>query len=130
MTRNFISRIVAMAVMGILLGLYAHHDFVRWNARGRDAFLAYQSMRFERYMANPRPIVLMVLSSIIGVFFFCIYEIIALAISALLKSSMPDPPPINRFDNYLGRTGRDQSSLTIPKRRSCDENLSPQPQAS
>jgi len=43
---------------GALFGAYMTWDYSRWHALGRDAFLAYQGNRFDRYMAHPAPGVL------------------------------------------------------------------------
>jgi hypothetical protein len=68
--------------MGILFGWYIHHDYVKWNRLGREAFSAYQLNRFDHYMASPRPIALTLFGAVIVVFIFLgVYELIALALS-------------------------------------------------
>lgn len=52
-TREFVSRVVAVLLFGFLTGLYIHYDFGRWNRLGREAFLAYESNRFDQSMAFP-----------------------------------------------------------------------------
>lgn len=41
--------------LGVLSGQAIARDNAKWHALGRDAFLAYQSNRFDRTMAHPVP---------------------------------------------------------------------------
>lgn len=40
-------------VLGVLFGQAVARDLAKWHALGREAFLAYQGNRFDRYMAHP-----------------------------------------------------------------------------
>ncbi|MGD0955697.1 MAG: hypothetical protein ABR953_02565 [Candidatus Acidiferrales bacterium] len=53
---NLVGRIIAVLLFGLAIGFYFHHDHVTWNQLGREAFLAYQSQRFDRAMAVPDPL--------------------------------------------------------------------------
>jgi hypothetical protein len=83
--RHVTSKIAAAALLGIFGGFLIHHDEVKWGARGRDAFIAYEMHRFERTMAVPLPLpaavcgATVLVAGVLG-----IYEVIALGISALL----------------------------------------------
>jgi hypothetical protein len=80
--------IVAVA-MGTLLGLYVHNDYVKWGHRGRDAFLAYQSHRFDQYMSLPYPAMISIIESIVFVaVVLAVYETVASVLSGVLKSSV------------------------------------------
>ncbi len=88
MSRRTIGKITAAVLLGILLGCYIHHDYVTWGRRGRDAFLAHETHRFELSMAEPGPIGVTVLGATIVVLSFLgAYELIALGVSAALSST-------------------------------------------
>ena len=77
---------MAACVLGILLGSYIHYDYAMWNRLGRQAFMNYQILRFDRYMLLPQPIfrtmtVTMVLAMGVAVF----YELVVLLFSTILK---------------------------------------------
>jgi hypothetical protein len=55
MKQNLIPKITAAILLGGLFGWYIHHDEASWSLRSRDAFLAYQTHRFDMYM-SPRPV--------------------------------------------------------------------------
>jgi len=79
---------IAAVVFGTLLGSYIHYDYVKWGQRGRDAFLAYQLHRFDKYMDPPHPAILSIISSIVlVVIVLAVYETSASILSRLLKSS-------------------------------------------
>jgi hypothetical protein len=98
---NLTSRVISAVLVCILSGYWIHFDYVRWHQRGRDAYLAYQSHRFDQSMASPHP----ALVTIVGVFmvigaFLAIYELIAAGASRLIRSSEslnPEVPPSRDF---------------------------------
>ena len=74
--------------MGLLLGYYNYHTYQKWNQGGKDAFIAHELQRFEKYVAHPRPMLFTLASTTIGyAFIFGFYELIAAALSKLLPSS-------------------------------------------
>ena len=90
-------KILAALLLSALMGLYIHHDYVRWNQRGKEAFLAYHAHRFDRDVATPRPIGPTILGTTMIVVVFCgAYELLALGFSALARPRMPaagESPP-------------------------------------
>ena|SRR5271165_5000450 len=84
-------KILSAAFLGLLFGLYIHHDHVRWGLLGREAFLVHESRRFDYFMAGPHPALgsilggIMVVLALIGV-----YELISFGLSRILKSAPAD----------------------------------------
>ena len=88
MKRELTGRFIAAVLIGILSGYYLNFDYVRWSQRGREAFLAYESHRFDRFMLSPRPaIVTVFVVSFVAVVFFGLYELLA---AVLLKMFDPN----------------------------------------
>lgn len=66
--------------LGVLAGEAITRDYEKWHALGRDAYLAYESHRFDRYMAHPGPGAIHILTLtlvLLGV--FAVYEGFAFA---------------------------------------------------
>ena len=85
MRRRSTARMYAAALMGLLLGLYIHHDYVTWSQRGREAFLTYQGHRFDLYMLDPHHSIALTICSIAVVSMFIgIYELVAAGIAKIL----------------------------------------------
>jgi hypothetical protein len=79
---------VAMLVMGILVGVYRYHDYLTWNQRGKDAFINHQLQRFDRYMAHPHSLIFTMVSTAVAyVLILGVYELIAAVVSKFLPSS-------------------------------------------
>ncbi len=91
MTRHLISRILATAVLGLAFGCYVHHGYVQWNQRGREAFSVYEMHRFDYYMSAPRPMGRTIFRAAIALAgLLAVYESIALGLSVILQSAIPD----------------------------------------
>jgi hypothetical protein len=79
--RVSIGRVAAAALIGLALGFYVHHDFVAWSQRGREAFMAYEGQRFDRFFIQPRSIVAtMIVSVVVASAFIGLYELLAVGI--------------------------------------------------
>jgi len=88
MKNTLAARLSAAGVSGILLAAYIHNDYVNWGTRGRDAFIAHQLQRFDRYMAIPQPMMNTMVSSVIfAVGALAIYEGLVYVFSALFRGS-------------------------------------------
>jgi hypothetical protein len=81
------AKVVSAVFSGILLGLYIHHDYVKWNSRGRSEFLAYQAARFDLHMSHP-PALLGELLAAVAVCITAIgfYELVANGLSKIVNS--------------------------------------------
>ena len=91
MKPNFICKMISAVVLGMLFGTYIHHDYAKWAQRGCEAFLAYQTHRFELHMQNPRPAMVTVVGATLVIAgFLAIYEILALALGRVLQDSSGD----------------------------------------
>src|SRR5712671_3983224 len=85
------SRIIAAALLAVVLGCLMNGYYVKRGEMGREAFIAYQMKRYDRYFSHPRPVIRIVLTSVIvfgGI--FAIYEGAAYAIYRLLRSTSAD----------------------------------------
>ena len=84
MKPSLMPKAVAAIVLGSLFGWYIHHDYVTWNLRGRDAFIAHQMHRFDIYMASPRPIVIILVGTSLLALGVCVlYELLVAGLSDL-----------------------------------------------
>jgi hypothetical protein len=53
MKSAYVFKLFFVVALGVLSGQHIARDLARWHALGREAFLAYQGNRFDRYMAHP-----------------------------------------------------------------------------
>jgi hypothetical protein len=53
MKLHVIVRIAAASLVGVLNSWFVAHDYAKWRALGREAFLTFQSHRFDDYIAAP-----------------------------------------------------------------------------
>jgi hypothetical protein len=53
MKLTYVIRFLLAIALGVLFGQYVQHDYEKWHALGRGAFLSYQGHRFDTYMAHP-----------------------------------------------------------------------------
>jgi len=82
---------ISAVLMGIFLGSYIHNDYVKWGQRGREAFIAYQTQRFDQHMANPHPTMVTIIAAILFVvIFLAVYEILAYILSRIVGSPSGD----------------------------------------
>lgn len=72
-------------LLGVLSGYYVHYDFLRWNQRGREAFLVYQGHRFDQSIAVVRPTAITLISiTVVIVIVFGIYELLVAVLSKIM----------------------------------------------
>jgi hypothetical protein len=65
-------------VLGVLSGQTLSRDYAKWDALGREAFLAAQGNRFDRYIAHPAPVSTHIITAtLIVVAFVAMYELAA-----------------------------------------------------
>jgi len=85
MKLTHLARALSAILLGVLFGYYVQHDFLRWNQRGKGAFLAYQAHRFDQSMAAPHPTAITVIAmTIVIVFGFAIYELVVAVVSKIM----------------------------------------------
>lgn len=91
MNRNLVAKGVAVLILGILFASYINHDYEKWRRLGRDAFIAHELERFDRFIVPVRPFGVMAVGAIVVTFIvLCLYEAIAGITSSLLRSMIPD----------------------------------------
>ena len=85
MNRNLLARGLAVLLMGLLLGAYINHDNQKWRRLGRDAFIAHELERFDRFIAPPNSSGIAAFGAIIlAPFFFGLYELVVFILTAVL----------------------------------------------
>lgn len=88
---NKISRIISVAIMGLVAGFGVHIIRAHDALMSRDAYLAKQAERYDHHAAHPE---LLVASIIVGLImagiYFGIYELLALVIRKILDKSHAD----------------------------------------
>jgi len=85
MKPTHLARALTAVLLGALFGYYVHYDFLRWNQRGKDAFLVYQARRFDQSMAAPHPTAITVIAmAMVIVFGFVIYELVVAVVSKIM----------------------------------------------
>ncbi len=71
-------KLFLVVVLGVLTGEAVARDYAKWHALGREAFLAYQGNRFDRYMAHPAAALTEIISlTLIAVALAAMYELAA-----------------------------------------------------
>jgi hypothetical protein len=86
-----ISKIITALLIGILLGGAVHHDHVKRGQLGREAYLAKQAVRFDKFFAEPPSVALeMFVGVILAGFAFGAYELVAFGLSKVLKKTDDD----------------------------------------
>lgn len=64
--------------------MYIGHDYAKWGRLGREAFLTYEAVRFDRYMAPGHPSSVPIFATLaICVFVAVLYEGLAALFSRL-----------------------------------------------
>ena len=91
-----IIKFLLLLSFGALFGVSVHADYEKWHSVGRDAFLAYETRRFDRYMLNPGTGALSIFTfAILALGLGAFYEGIALLITKLVsiirRGKVPDP---------------------------------------
>lgn len=78
MKTPYVFKFLFAVAFGVLYGECFQWDYERWHKLGRDAFLAYQGNRFDRYMANPDPAIFHIVAGILLIVgLAAIYEVSA-----------------------------------------------------
>ena len=90
MGRNLFARGLAVLIMGLLFGAYVNHENKKWRRLGRDAFIAHELERFDRFIAPPDAFGVAVFGVIILTpFTFGVYELVAFIMAVFLKPTTP-----------------------------------------
>lgn len=86
MKRDLIARLIVVILFGTLFGFYIDSDNGQTQQMGRDKYLADEARKFDDSAADPTPRAAMIIGAVLLTgFVFFVYEVIVLAISALLK---------------------------------------------
>lgn len=77
-------KVLAALFLGVMFGVYHHFDEMRWLGRGRSAFLASQSTRFDKFTQYHTAAPMLFAGIIIAAIVFGLYELIAAGITKVL----------------------------------------------
>jgi hypothetical protein len=80
------SRVLASALLAILLGCYIDHLYSTWSRRGRAEFVAQETTHFDQFIDSPRPMLLTIAGA--GLITFSavgLYELAVLMFSTVLR---------------------------------------------
>jgi hypothetical protein len=92
MKQNLIPKITAAILLGGLFGWYIHHDEASWGLRSRDAFLAYQTHRFDMYVVSPRPVAYnLIVMALLALGVCVVYELVVSGLSAIVNRRVSKP---------------------------------------
>jgi len=80
-------RVLSGLLLGIVFGVYRHVDEMHWLNVGRDAFMAVQSRRFERYTEYHAAGTMLIAGILVAAILFGAYELIAAGIVRMLPPS-------------------------------------------
>jgi hypothetical protein len=80
-------RVLAILFLGVLRGVYTHFNQMRWLGRGREAYLADQAQRFDKFAAYHSAPVMLVAGVILAAGTFGLYELIAAGITRIVPPS-------------------------------------------
>src|SRR5271165_3230961 len=95
--KSELRKLASAAFLGLLFGLYIHHDHVRWGRLGREAFLAHQNQRFDRFMAGAPSATGSILGGVIVVLALLgAYELISFGLSKIVKPTPPESEKISQ----------------------------------
>jgi hypothetical protein len=86
-----LTKVLSAIILGLLFAAYISHSYSKWGVHGRDAFLTYESGRFDRYMAPNHPLSVPTVGTLAVVFFaVALYEGLAMALSKILHDRNAD----------------------------------------
>lgn len=73
--------------MGLLFGVYLHHDYAKWNDLGREAFLSKQGYRFDHFITQPRWFLLLFAGTLLAFIVLGAYELVGAGFSRILSKN-------------------------------------------
>src|SRR5262244_968034 len=90
MNYHLAARVAAVLLIGLLFGFYLHNDQQKWNRLGRQAYVDQQLATFDsRLAARDSKPMLIFGSLLLSLLTFGLYELLVLALSAILKRFLP-----------------------------------------
>jgi hypothetical protein len=86
-----LNKVLSAIILGLLFAAYISHSYSKWGILGRDAFLTYESGRFDRYMVPNHPLSAPTFGTLAVAFFaVALYEGLAMFLSKILRDRKPD----------------------------------------
>jgi hypothetical protein len=81
-----LSKIISAGILAVIAGFVSHIAHVKGGQMGREAFLAKEAARYDRYFANPPSIVIEVIVCLILIGICLVaYELIAFVVLKILE---------------------------------------------
>ena len=96
MSNNAKGRTISAAVLVLVLGVFFHVRGLQYGRMGREAFLAYQTKRYDRHYAFPEPWSSSIFPSVVlfgG--FLATYELLSLGIIKILDRRQCENSDLN-----------------------------------
>jgi len=94
MIRYLLSRLITLGIFAFFLAAVSHFYHSKVGEQGRDAFLAHQADRFDRFYAHPSSIVLELIAVLFMLgFLFVAYEVVAFVVLKILEQIKTDEAP-------------------------------------
>ena len=92
MNHRLASRLSAILLIGIFVGILIRRDNEKWRQLGREAYIDHQLADFNSNKTEPQPAALMIFASIIlSALVFGLYELLVFLFSAIFKKLLPPP---------------------------------------
>jgi len=89
-SRNFLARVLAILLLGVVFASYIQHDQQKWRRLGRDAYVAHEMERYDRLTKPGIPAAATAIGAVIvAALVFGLYELVVLGLTAILKSAAP-----------------------------------------
>ena len=86
-------KVISAIILGVLVGLRIHYDYMKWNHIGRAAFLEHEGQRFDRFINPPHPAAFSIFGAIIALLIaVAVYELLALGVARIFKTSASETP--------------------------------------
>jgi hypothetical protein len=86
-----LNKVLSALILGLLFAAHISHGYSKWGTLGRDAYLTYESGRFDRYMGPSHPLSATIFGTLAVVFFAAaLYEGIAILLAKILPDRKAD----------------------------------------
>jgi H+/Cl- antiporter ClcA len=81
------SELLSVITIGVIGGLQANATNQKWHRLGRDAYLAYHSGYFDKHMASPSPLIILIIAfAVVALLGFALYKGLVFVYSKILST--------------------------------------------
>ena len=86
MNKSVLVKLVVMSFLSICLGVIFYIDESRKGALGKDGFLKFESLRYEKYLSHPH-VSILIGTIFLGLILFGLYELLCFLIFRMIGKS-------------------------------------------